>query len=246
MAASVPAALAVVRAGLASAVSAAGRATAPRLVAVSKLKTNEHVLAAYGEGQRHFGENYVQEFCEKAPQLPSDIAWHFIGHLQSNKCKQLVGAVPNLYVVETVDSAKLARKLNAACANVGRTTPLRVLIQVNTSGEDAKSGLPPLLSSDDASGDAPLAEVVRFVLTECPHLRFAGLMTIGRYDGTPVDCFEALVSSRDAVAPMVEEAGVLDAGEEMELSMGMSGDYPLAVQLGSTSIRVGSAIFGSR
>jgi pyridoxal phosphate enzyme (YggS family) len=163
--------------------------------------------------------------------------------LQSNKCKQLVGACPNLYVVETVDSAKLARKLNAACAAVARTTPLNIMIQVNTSGEESKSGLTPLLSAAGAA-DAPLADVVRVVLTECPNLRLFGLMTIGRYGDTTADCFEALVASRDAIAPIVAEVSGVE--EPLELSMGMSGDMELAVQLGSTSVRVGSAIFGAR
>ena len=84
----------------------------PRLVAVSKTKPASDVLEAYNAGHRHFGENYVQELCDKAPLLPADIAWHFIGHLQTNKVKALLDAVPNLAMIETVDSAKLADKLN--------------------------------------------------------------------------------------------------------------------------------------
>lgn len=113
---------------------AAGRQV--RLVAVSKTKSEGDVRAAYDAGQRHFGENYAQELAEKAPQLPADVRWHFIGHLQTNKAK-LVANVPGLYMVETIDSAKLASALNRALPETA--PPLRVLIQVNTSGEDGAS-----------------------------------------------------------------------------------------------------------
>lgn len=88
-------------------------------MAVSKLKPVEMLQAVYDAGQRHFGENYVQEIVDKTPALPSDIKWHFIGHLQSNKCKKLVTGVPSLYMVESVDSTKLANKLNTAVAAAG-------------------------------------------------------------------------------------------------------------------------------
>ena len=100
-----------------------------RLVAVSKTKPVEDLQEAYDAGQRHFGENYVQELVAKAPELPNDIQWHFIGNLQSNKCK-LVAAIKNLYIVETVDKPSLAKALNKACTKVGRATPLNVLVQV--------------------------------------------------------------------------------------------------------------------
>lgn len=105
---------------------------APRLVAVSKLKPVSDIQQAYDCGHRAFGENYAQELAEKAPQLPSDIQWHFIGHLQSNKAK-LIAGIPNLWVVESVDSAKLATALNNACEKANRE--LRVFVQINTSGE---------------------------------------------------------------------------------------------------------------
>src|SRR5256885_1112245 len=88
------------------------RTAIPRLVAVSKTKPNSLILQAYQAGQRHFGENYVRELIDKSPQLPSDINWHFIGHLQSNKAKTLVKNLNNLYIVESVDSIKLATELN--------------------------------------------------------------------------------------------------------------------------------------
>ncbi|KAK3827253.1 MAG: hypothetical protein JOS17DRAFT_749370 [Linnemannia elongata] len=140
-----------------------------RLVAVSKLKPASDILAAYEKtGQRNFGENYVQELEEKSKELPSDIQWHFIGSLQSNKCK-VVAAIPNVFVVETVDSAKKATTLDKACAAAARAEPLRIFLQVNTSGEESKSGMLP--------NEVP--EVAQHVVSTCSHLTLAGLMTIG-------------------------------------------------------------------
>jgi pyridoxal phosphate enzyme (YggS family) len=117
-----------------------------RVVAVSKTKPVSMIQEVYDGGHRHFGENYVQEFLEKAPQLPADIQWHFVGHLQSNKAKVLVSGVPNLYMVEGVDSLKVANHLDRAVSGVGRQ-PLRVLVQVNTSGEECGSQTLTLSSS---------------------------------------------------------------------------------------------------
>lgn len=198
-----------------------------QLVVVSKTKPCEMLQEAYDAGAREFGENYIQELCEKAPQLPSDINWHFIGHLQSNKAKKLVVGVPNLAVVESVDSLKLAKKLNNACENVGRS--LNIYIQINTSSEDTKSGVMP-------SGACELAQSIA---SSCPRLSIAGLMTIG----APGDesCFDTLVTCRHDVSQ------VLDVEENsLELSMGMSGDFETAILKGSSSVRIGSSIFGAR
>lgn len=130
-----------------------------------------------------------QELCEKAPALPADIRWHFIGHLQSNKVAALVKSVPNLAFVETVDSERLARKLNGAVEAQGRP-PLNVLVQVNTSGEESKSGVEP---------GAPAVELSRFIVTECAHLRLRGLMTIGMPDYTSrPENFQCLQQARGA------------------------------------------------
>jgi pyridoxal phosphate enzyme (YggS family) len=107
-----------------------------RLVAVSKYKPAEDIRAAYDAGQRHFGENYIQELIAKSAELPDDMKWHFIGALQSNKCKPLVEQVKNLWCVETVDSQKKAGLLEKAAAAAERTAPLRIFIQINTSGEE--------------------------------------------------------------------------------------------------------------
>eukprot|EP00455_Lapot_gusevi_P057392 TRINITY_DN9768_c0_g1_i2.p1 TRINITY_DN9768_c0_g1~~TRINITY_DN9768_c0_g1_i2.p1 ORF type:complete len:256 (-),score=59.66 TRINITY_DN9768_c0_g1_i2:13-780(-) len=203
----------------------------PTLVAVSKTKPNWMLQAAYDIGHRHFGENYVQEIVSKAPALPADIRWHFIGHLQSNKCKTLL-EIPNLWAVETVDSEKLATQLNKACVSVGRPDKLRIFIQINTSAEDSKYGIAPNLCR----------QLARFVTDNCPQLNLVGLMTIGRFDPVPnPECFQVLLDCRQQVA---EELKV--EANDLELSMGMSGDYELAVEMGSTNIRVGSTIFGHR
>lgn len=200
----------------------------PRLVAVSKTKPLSAIQEAYGVGQRHFGENYVQELTEKSKALEAmtDIKWHFIGHLQSNKVK-LVCKSTNLFVIETIDSEKVARLVNkewaAHRADPGKT--LNVMIQVNTSGEEQKSGVPP-------SGIQALADVIR---KECPALSLMGLMTIGESGNGDHD-FGELRRCRDEIMK----------DPSLELSMGMSADYELAIKYGSTNVRVGSTIFGAR
>jgi len=201
----------------------------PRLVAVSKTKPVELLQEAYGAGQRVFGENYVQELVDKAPSMPADVQWHFIGHLQSNKAK-FIARIPNVVMVETVDTPKLADTLNRACAAENRT--LGVMVQVNTSGEETKHGVEP----QDA---APLAQ---HIVAECPALTFAGLMTIGMPDYTSRP--ENFITLQQCRAEVASALGV--EPETLELSMGMSGDFEQAIEMGSTNVRVGSTIFGAR
>ena len=108
---------------------------------MGKTKPASQLRECYDAGHRTFGENYVQELVEKAPQMPDDTVWHFIGHLQSNKCNQLFRACPHLAMLETVDSVKLANKLNTG--SQGRASTRAVLVQVNTSGEESKYGVEP-------------------------------------------------------------------------------------------------------
>lgn len=211
------------------AVTASGRSTSSvRLVAVSKTKSASDIKQLYDAGYRHFGENYFQELLEKVPLLPDDIQWHFIGHLQSSKASKLIREVPSLYVVETIDSNKIATKLNAACESVDKI--LNVFIQVDTSGEETKSGIAP---------GGELNELAKFIKAECPHLSLKGLMTIG----APGDmaCFDKLVHAADDLATELNINR-----NDLELSMGMSGDYEEAIRRGATSVRVGSVIFGER
>eukprot|EP00850_Spirogloea_muscicola_P010786 SM000064S19808 [mRNA] locus=s64:489049:493809:- [translate_table: standard] len=201
---------------VAAAAERAGGARPVTVVAVSKTKPAAMLADVYGAGHRHFGENYVQELLDKAPQLPGDIQWHFIGHLQSNKAKSLVADVPNLYMVQTVDSKKLANLLDKAVASADRP-PLKVLVQVNTSGEESKFGVEP----------AECLELVRHVHSGCPNLVFAGLMTIGMLDYSPKpECFKVLAGCREEISRQLEIPA-----DELELSMGMSQDFEQAVDL---------------
>ncbi|KAH9622379.1 hypothetical protein KSS87_013640 [Heliosperma pusillum] len=163
--------------------------------------------------------------------LPEDIEWHFIGHLQTNKVKSLLATVPHLAMVEGVDSAKLASHLDRAVSAIGRK-PLKVLVQVNTSGETTKSGVEPPACLD----------LVKHVKLGCPNLEFCGLMTIGMpdYTSTPEN-FKTLSSCR---ATVCKALGI--AEDKCELSMGMSGDFEKAIEMGSTNVRIGSTIFGPR
>jgi len=221
-----------------------------RLVAVSKTQPASAILEAYTRGRhRHFGENYVQELVEKAAGLPEDISWHFIGPLQSNKAALLVkSVVPRCasLTVETVATMKLATKLNAAMEsiivddddtndnnnNTKQPQRLNVFLQVNTSGEDTKSGVPPTTEA--------LVELIQDIRETCPRLCVKGLMTIG--EPGDVACLDALRNLRDSVGQELE----LEGEETLELSMGMSGDYVEAIAAGSTNVRVGSTIFGER
>ena len=233
---SVASALQAVRASIKQIAETQKLARIPQLVAVSKVKPVATVMEAYEAGQRHFGENYVQELVAKAPEMPPDCRWHFIGNLQSNKVKKVV-AIPNLHVVETVDSPKLADALNNACVSLERPGRLAVLVQVNTSGEPQKNGCEP----------SQTVSLVSHIVDRCPQLQFHGLMTIGRFDETPHDdCFRCLAQCRDAVLGEGALEGKVPPGEEFIMSMGMSGDYALAIECGSNSIRVGSTIFGER
>lgn len=230
VASGVAASLRGVRDRIAATIAACGRDQV-QLVAVSKTKPVELLMEAYEAGQRYFGENYVQELVAKAPQLPVDVKWHFIGGLQSNKAKILV-EVPNLYMVESVDREKTASALNKAVSGVGRSEKLKVMVQVNTSGEESKSGCEP-------GKTAGLAE---FVEKQCEYLELVGLMTIGAPDTSEEpEAFKVLAREREAVAERLgRETSTLS------LSMGMSGDFEAAIRMGSDSVRVGSTIFGAR
>ncbi len=198
-----------------------------RLVAVSKTKPLEDLQAAYNAGCRVFGENYAQELVAKVPEMPDDCFWHYIGALQSNKVNAIVKAVvpASRLTIETVSSVKLAQKLNAAVADGER---LNVMVQINTSGEDTKSGVEPSEATD----------LCRFIVNECPQLQLTGLMTIGAVG--ELSCFDVLRQCRETVQT------ALGLKQTLELSMGMSGDFEEAIAAGATNVRVGSTIFGER
>ncbi|TQW00554.1 YggS family pyridoxal phosphate enzyme [Cordyceps javanica] len=206
-----------------------------RLVAVSKLKPANDILALHQAPARHahFGENYAQELSQKAELLPRTVQWHFIGGLQSGHCKSLA-RIPNLFCVSSVDTAKKAGLLNAARAAVRAADPavpqLAVHVQVNTSGEEAKSGCAP--------GDETVA-LCKEIAEQCPGLKLIGLMTIGAIARSKAttpenrnEDFVALKEQRDLVAKAL---GV--EPESLELSMGMSEDFEGAIAEGSGEVR---------
>lgn len=216
--------LAQVRGRIAEAAERSGRrGDDVRLIAVSKKKPVEAVVAARRGGCGDFGENYVQELVEKADVLADDPPrWHFIGHLQRNKVNALL-AVPGLVLVHGVDSPRLVAALDKRTSR-----PLEILLHVDVAGEQTKSGCRP--SDLGALLDA---------VDEATNLRARGLMTMPPF-GAPEDArphFAALRSLRDA-----------HGGAERlpELSMGMSNDFEIAIEEGATLVRVGTAIFGSR
>ncbi|CEH13475.1 Proline synthetase co-transcribed protein [Ceraceosorus bombacis] len=257
----------------------------PRLVAISKLHPPSSILAAYRDAeprQLHFGENYAQELRDKAKVLPRGIRWHFVGNLQSSKAKMLA-AIPNLYLLETLDSEKTATLLDKALSNRTPTgsqsestsEPLRVYLQVNTSGELNKSGLPPLdLQGSDTAKQSPLLSLAKHVILHCPNLTLSGLMTIGSRSASDSHDSEAenqdfatlratrtalighlrsdseLSSNKDASrkysALLSSSDSVEEAQRALELSMGMSGDLDAAIRSGSDNVRVGTDCFGQR
>lgn len=220
-----------IRAAVQSAAEASGRdASAVRLIAVSKMQPAEKIRAAYAAGQRDFGENYAQELAAKQAELAdlTDLRWHMIGHLQTNKVSKLV---PLVSAVHTVDSAKLAVELGKRALPVPGERSLTadgrllVFIEVNVSGEAQKSGCAP----------ETLGELIAAVRAQ-PRLALAGLMAVPAPDA-PAQLAE--------VAALREQHG--GAALLPELSLGMSGDFEAAIRLhGSTVVRVGTAIFGGR
>ncbi|EFA79194.1 hypothetical protein PPL_08020 [Heterostelium album PN500] len=204
------------------------------LVAVSKTKPSFMIRELYENGHRHFGENYIQELELKSKELEDlkDIKWHFIGSVQSNKIKQL-GSVLNLAVVETVEKSSAADKFAKCFSN--HSQPLEIMVQVNTSGEQSKSGCEP----------NEVVDIVKHIISDeqCKKsLKFSGLMTIGSPNATEDQPdFKKLFECRDSIS---KQLGL--PIESIALSMGMSHDFVEAIKFGSTSVRVGSAIFGER
>jgi hypothetical protein len=202
------------------------------LMGVTKIVPAESIREAYAAGLRIFGENRVQEFSEKLEALRGlhDAEWHMIGHLQSNKAAK---AAELFQHVDSVDSLRLAQKLNVVAAESGKK--LSVLIEVNIGGETAKSGLAP---------ESAELEVLLNAASQLPFLRFRGLMTVPPFNEDPE-------ASRPHFRKMRELFEELDrvnrATVQMEiLSMGMSHDFEVAIEEGATCIRIGTAIFGKR
>ncbi|MDB5243195.1 MAG: YggS family pyridoxal phosphate-dependent enzyme [Spirosoma sp.] len=201
-----------------------------RLIAVTKTKTVPLLLEAYEAGCRLFGENKVQEMADKQPQLPSDIQWHLIGHLQTNKVKYIASFVA---MIHSVDSLKLLQEINKQAARNNRI--IDCLLQIYIADEQTKFGLLP----DEATALLNSPE-----LDQLTHVRIVGLMGLATNtdnEGQVRKEFRGLKQLYDSLA-MIQRPII----QFSELSMGMSGDYRIAVEEGSTLVRVGSAIFGAR
>ena len=197
------------------------------LVAVSKTKPAEAISELYEAGQRDFGENYVQELCDKYKQLPKDICWHYIGHLQRNKVKQIA---PFVHLIHGVDSLRLLEEINKQGLAFNRVIP--VLLQVFIASEETKFGL-------DAT---ELNEVTELVLkNQFPNVLVCGLMGMASFTHN-----QDQVAREFAALQTIFKSFKTQLPSADTLSMGMSGDYKLALQYGSTMIRIGSALFGER
>ena len=202
------------------------------LLAVSKTFPAGHIRQAYEAGMRIFGENRVQEFATKAEAVRElrEAQWHMIGHLQTNKAAK---AVELFSAVDSVDSLKLAEKLNVAAQKIGKK--LAVLIELNLGGEEAKSGIAP---------DKPELEQILEAAPQLEHLAIHGLMTIPPISEDPQQArpyFRKLRELRDKIGARKLPGINMDT-----LSMGMSHDFEVAIDEGSTCVRVGTAIFGER
>jgi PLP dependent protein len=196
------------------------------LLAVSKTVSTENIQKAYDAGLKDFGENRVQEALGKIPLLPWDARWHLIGQLQTNKINKTLG---RFVLVHSIDSAELAQAVSSRQADLTQD----VLLEINTSGEVSKSG-----------ADPSQALLFAQTISRLPHLKLKGLMTVGPLTAD-------LCKQRDAFKKLKEIFEQIRSKKSLDdsfsiLSMGMSGDFEVAIEEGSTLIRVGSAIFGTR
>lgn len=212
----------------AAAVAAGRNPDQVRLVAVSKTRPPGDIIACLAAGQYVFGENYVQEFALKAAQIEGPAEWHFIGHLQSNKIKTIAGLVA---LIHSVDRLSLAEEINRQWGKLG--TICNILLQVNVSGEKSKSG-------------TTVEDVLKLArdISGLPNIRVKGLMTMPPFFDDPEEA-RPYFAELKRLSLQIESEKI--AGIEMrELSMGMSGDFEVAIQEGATLVRVGTAIFGAR
>jgi pyridoxal phosphate enzyme (YggS family) len=193
------------------------------LVAVSKTKPNELIIEAYGAGQRIFGENKVQELVEKEESLPKDIEWHMIGHLQTNKVKYIA---PFVSLIHAVDSKKLIKEINKRAKQNNRVIPC--LLQVHIAQEESKFGL-------DKDG------VIEILKTDFPNVSIVGLMGMATFTDNKNQVRKEFKYLKDSYDELKESQPNFSI-----LSMGMSGDYSIAIEEGSNMVRIGSSIFGER
>jgi PLP dependent protein len=212
----------------AAALASGREPAAVRLVAVSKTRPAGDVFEAFQAGQRVFGENYVQELVAKAAEVSEPVEWHFIGHLQSNKVRQIAGLVT---MIHSVDRLSLAAEVSRQWGRLGRCCD--ILVQVNLSGEATKSG----------TTETEALQLVRAIAT-LEHVRVRGLMTMPPFFDDP-EAARPFFAELTRLAQRIAAEG-LPGVEMRELSMGMSGDFEAAIQEGATLVRVGTSIFGVR
>ena len=196
-----------------------------QLVAVSKTKTNEEIMQAYDAGQRVFGENKIQDMTRKQEELPKDIQWHMIGHVQSNKVKYMA---PYVDLIHGVDSTKLLKEINKQATKNNRIIPC--LLQIHIAQEDNKFGF----SAQECQQAIEMSK-------EFPHIHIKGLMGMASYTEDQKQIAQEFAGLKNLYDQLIQQNHRLET-----LSMGMSGDYPLAIAQGSNMIRVGSKIFGPR
>lgn len=199
-----------------------------KLIAVSKTKPISDMMPVYEAGCRDFGENKVQEILKKKPEMPQDVRWHMIGHLQTNKVKDIVGVA---YMIHSVDSLHLAEAISKEAVKKNLTA--RILLEVNVGEEESKFGV-------------SFEECRKFYEEVCalPGLDVCGLMAIAPYVENPEENRQYFVNLRQLSVDLFEKK--IHNGIGVELSMGMSGDYTVAITEGATMIRVGTSIFGER
>lgn len=202
-----------------------------RLVAISKYHPNEYIEAAYQEGQRIFGESHEQELRAKSQSLPSDIEWHFIGHLQTNKVKYIA---PYISMIEAVDSLKLLKEIDRQAERNNRV--INVLLELHIAEEETKYGL-----TLDACRELLAAGEWR----QMEHVRICGLMMMASYVEDQEQIRSEMMLANEFFDE-VKHAYFADDPAFCERSWGMSHDYPIAVECGSTMVRIGTTIFGPR
>lgn len=199
-----------------------------RLIAVSKTKPIEMLLEAYEYGCREFGENKVQELVDKYEQMPKDVKWHMIGHLQRNKVKYIVDKV---VLIHSVDSLKLAEEISREALK--KQVEVSILIEINIAGEESKFGIKPDEAVDMVKAIALL-----------PNIQIEGLMTIAPYVENPEENRQYFAQLKELSVDISLKN--IDNVNMNVLSMGMTGDYSVAVEEGATCVRVGTGIFGER
>ncbi|MBQ7823506.1 MAG: YggS family pyridoxal phosphate-dependent enzyme [Bacteroidaceae bacterium] len=201
------------------------------LVAVSKFHSVESIREAYIAGQRVFGESKAQELVQKKAELPNDIQWHFIGHLQSNKIKYIA---PFISMIHSIDSFKLLSEVNKVAARENRI--IRCLLQIHVAEEETKFGFSPNECIDMLRGGA---------WRDLRNVSICGIMGMASFTDNQAQIMEEF-NSLSSLFHILKEEFFTDNVAFKEISMGMSHDYPLAVKAGSTMVRVGSSIFGER